>query len=278
VSVADKSLANGFLYGAVIFHSDWSTDTGTGNDARLDTDKVLPWDSTEAGVGTTPTSVIDATGLGFPTTNCLAMRIDNPFANYYGWCEIAGKWDAPAIGESLFYRWYVRNGVTDAGFGGTDWHPIVADRGGTYATPIGAWQNLFYVHASNATWRFVHHYLSETWPDDEWYGPWLDLNHTYRVESQVYRLGAATYNLHIKIYNEADALVAGDSDFANANASATLADTPTFTADPNTHLSLQEFSIGNNGPGDAVAATRYLYWGGVCLRTDDWCGPYAGGI
>ena len=96
---------------------------------------------------------------------------------------------------------------------------------------------------------------------------------------RVHRIGTTTANIHVRIYDSSDVLLYDDADFDNRNDTQTLADTPTFTFRDLDHL--QGFRVGANGWSGGVEGDYGFvayYWGGVCIRNNDWCGPYANGI
>jgi hypothetical protein len=98
---------------------------------------------------------------------------------------------------------------------------------------------------------------------------------------QVHRIGATTYNLHIRVYDDDGVLVLSDSDFVNAAGSGTadLSETPTFTfRDVNT---LANFQCGTNGAFQGTVEgdhpVTFCHQGGFAVSAADWCGPYVSG-
>jgi hypothetical protein len=264
----------------VVFHSDWSTTRGTSAAALLDTGKPWPWDL-EIGNGNA-NEVIPSTGLGFPSgmANVLKagleyngngaptqlLRIDN----------FGPHLPIPNVGSSLYYRWYIRIELPDEYTVDTNTHPIqdgnavsdcnwylrIQGRGdGTY---IGR----FNVNNSNA------------YPDGIFTPPPLPKNQTFRYELQIHRTGSNTFNMHARVYDSSNLLVYDDADFANQDGTRTLADNPTLTF--HNLANLGGLNVGHNGVYGAGQSDLFpfihSYQGGICVRTDGWCGPYSGGI
>ncbi len=73
-------------------------------------------------------------------------------------------------------------------------------------------------------------------------------------------------------------LLFDNPDFNNTNGSLTRADVPTHTY-PNP-AQWTGFDMGTNGElgDDDVIVNGIHYFGGMCIRSNDWCGPYANGI
>lgn len=95
------------------------------------------------------------------------------------------------------------------------------------------------------------------------------------------------YTLHLRIYDASGTLLYDDTNIYNSDASVKLADAAnliTFTQGSSTPSCLRHLLVdsngwntqANNGPAPFLR-DEYTYWGGVCVRSDTWCGPYAGG-
>jgi hypothetical protein len=110
----------------------------------------------------------------------------------------------------------------------------------------------------------------------------LDKGVWYRIEWQFYRLGTDSYNLHMRVYNDLVSTIIpiyNDGNFYNLQGNPVLlSTTPTITI---IDIAMTSFSMdissgsGSNWP--PVTATEYLYYGGVCIRSNDWCGAYVSG-
>ncbi len=258
----------------VLFHSDWSTATGETSAALLDTDKPIPWDSFRS--NSSSYQIVVATGLDFPTTNVLrtdAIWRGSPAGAFAGGNRLSNGIPNPAVGNSLFYRVYLRVATPDAYTADNLTHPYQDGPSGSQTN----WQHEV-VTSPNGTW--IHRLnTGNAWPNNRWPSPTLNKNQTYRFELQIHRIGTTTWNAHVRLYDSSDRLIATDADYNNINNSANLASTPTFTF--NNISFLTGLQIGGNGWAGGVAGDYGFiayYWGGLCVRTNDWCGPYANGI
>jgi hypothetical protein len=89
----------------ILFHSDWSTATGNSSDARRDTDKDYPWDSTKGSDEdclVVATSSLAGTSPGF--TNALLIR---NHASTGAGVRLTGSLPNVAVGERRNYRAYM---------------------------------------------------------------------------------------------------------------------------------------------------------------------------
>jgi hypothetical protein len=259
---------------AVVFHSDWSTALGTSDDAKLDRGQDLPWDRF---IGNGRLSeVVPSTGLDFPSPNVLLViagwrgsppgaAAENP--------RIDGL-PIPDVGESLFFRWYKRVVVPDAWAGDENTHPIQDANTGAETN----WMQEVTV-SPDGTWSHSWQVGANAWPNNRWYAPRLNKNQTYRFELQIHRLGTNTFQMHSRIYDSAGRLLYDDEDFTNVNGTGTLAEQPTLEfRDISILAGLQ---VGFNGLSSGVQSDFPMplyYQGCVAIRTDDWCGPYSGGV
>ena len=116
------------------------------------------------------------------------------------------------------------------------------------------------------------------WPNNRWScHRALAKGRTYRVELKLTRTGDRTMTFEPRAYDSAGALICGESDFLNVNSSTTLARRPALNIRDVTWL--QGFQVGFNGlnRGTAAEFPLVLYsQGAVCIRANDWCGPYSG--
>jgi hypothetical protein len=273
----------------VVFHSDWSTATGTTQEAVLDEDKApLDWDN--IGGGGSTSGPIAATGFAFPATMANVFRVNGDYsgnpAQYIYTRQVQmprghAYWPVPGVGESLFYRIYKRvvyDPTTLEDLGNNN-HCIEEGPGGG-----GNWSWAFHVTGSLG-WQ----------PRWQWFNPagtryvlvdgggstvYLARNATYRLEWQIHRISTTQCNVHIRIYDTDDTtLLYDDSDFKNSANATRLSDNPALTfADVSLINGIQ---VGTNGPsttidpGGSIGAMWYL--GGMCIRTQDWNGHYRNG-
>ena len=263
----------------VIFKSDFSTALGTGVAALLDTGQPVPWDLI-VGNGDL-NEVIPSTGLDFPTANVLRVEAgwrDSPPGAAAQNPRLDDGVPIPAVGDSLFYRWYIRVVAPDAYTADPLTHPIQD------ATNGGSTNWMFEVNTnSNGTWDLSWNFDGpggvNPFPNNRWRPPSaMSKNVTYRVDLLLVRVGTSTYQVHSRVY-QGTTLLYDDDDFRNSNSSASLADVPTFTF--NILQNLSGFQAGFNGlsAGTESEFPFVLYYqGGFCIRTVDWCGEYAGGL
>ena len=270
--------------GNVVFHSDWSTAQGGTIDAILDRGQALPWDL-KVGNGDL-NRVVPAAGLGFPAdmanvylnvaeysgnTSQLVYTDQVRLHHTYGHLPI------PGVGESLFYRWYMRYVVPDAidPTGGVPHTvqdgPAAGSQNWMWETPInrdGTWAPQFAFSAANG------------YPNNRFRAAPLLKNHTYRIELQILRTSTTTFQAHARIYDQNGTLVRDDDDFRNGAGSGpnTLADGVQLNFDDVAYLA--GWQIGNNGPSwRNVTAAQFpfnlWYFGGSAVCVDDWCGAYS---
>lgn len=253
---------------AVIFSSDWSTALGTTAAAVQDTGKSLPW-SLRGGQGL---EVISSAGLDFPTANVLRVTAVAATTGY-AFLRKTGM-PIPGVGQSRFYRWYIRVTTPD-GLEDHESHPI---QDGNAASQCN-WLFHIYHDAGAGMWRpqVRPAGAANPFPNNRWFGPPLSKGATYRFEMQIQRTGTTTFQMHVRIYDSAGALLHSDAAFTNEQNTATLANDPTFTflnVD-----ALDGLNAGCNGiAGSPPWPFVYSYQGGFAVGSVDWIGPYAGGI
>jgi hypothetical protein len=265
----------------IAFHSDWSTALGGGDDAILDSGQELPWDFV-IGNGRLST-VIPSTGLDFPTANVLLVVAEwrgspvgaaaqNPRLDHRN-----EHLPVPAIGESLFFRWYKRVVWTPAYTADTQLHPIQDGSSGSqtnweqqvFNNPDGTW---------NHNWN-VGGGAQNPFPDNRWLAPLLDKGVTYRFEHQILRISDDQFHLHTQIFSALGQRLLDDDDFRNINNTRLLSSEPDLFF--NNIANLAGMQVGFNGLSAGVETEfpmPLFYQGAVAVRTDDWCGPYADGV
>ena len=264
--------------GSLMFSSDWRTALGSGDSALLDMGKAVPWNLV-AGNGSL-NAVITSTGLDFPTANVLRViggwrvspagaAAENPRL-----AASAGHLTIPDVGQSMYYRWYIRVAAPNEYTVDALTHPIQDGTNGS----VTNW--MFEVtNRTDGTWGLswnVSGNGQNAWPDNRWFLAFnLQKHQTYRIELQVHRIGTSTYNLHARVSDAANVPIAGDANFRNADGSATLAGLHTLTF--NNLAYLAGFQAGFNGLSGGVQADYPIllyYQGGFAITSAGWPGVY----
>jgi len=252
----------------VLFHSDWSTATGTSTAAVRDTDKARPW-TRNVGQGGFEVRSTAAAGRDYPTTNFI--QVNNTYAELT-FQAADGYIPTPAVGESIYLRMYYR--LTLDGTAG--------DTHGTYFDddPVGGvnWGpqalGIYVVPASGASMAWL--VTAATGQDPIYFSPGERLNkhQTYRIELRYTRTGTDTYTLGARIYDASGVLLYGESDFQDDwwyDGSPKLVGR-TFTVDGAGAASMRGFKIGlEAGQGGGAAFAEHA---AIAICSDDWCGPY----
>jgi hypothetical protein len=264
--------------GGLMFSSDWSTATGRTSAALLDAGKQVHWDVI-AGNGVLNT-VMSSAGLDFPTANVLRVSggwrsspagaaAENPRLE-----QSRGHLRVPAIGETTSYRWYIRVVVPNSYTGDNLTHPIQDGINGQSSN----WQQEVRT-ATNGTWTMTWNVDGggqNDWPNNRWtLNAPLSKNQTYRVEMQIHRISATTFNLHARVYNSANQLIAGDANFRNANGTATLAGNRALRfLNVNTLAGFQAGFNGLNGGTQNMYPVPLYYQSGFVITRGGWPGAY----
>lgn len=228
--------------------------TGTSDAVLLGSGETFPFNS-RSGTGG---EVLVATGLDFPTTNCL--RVPWTLFTFIR----KNNFTAQASGTNRNYRYYIRVAWPD-GTSDSETHPMQDGNSAAEAN----W--MFKVLNRTGKWRpsLWAGNGRQAYPNNNWTADLLELdkNATYRVEVQEVRVSASTYRLHIWIYNSSNVLVADDSNFYRTDSSTVLLSTnPTFS-NMNTGTTTADALVGfNAGCNDTGAeAGNYAYQGGFAV-------------
>jgi hypothetical protein len=253
----------------VIFHSDWSTALDTSRYAVLDSGKTVPWD-VAGGAGF---QVIASTGLDFPTDNVLqltALQDNLGFA-------LVRKYTLPemAVGQSRYYRWYSRVVIPDGAAPSDDeTHP---HQDGNSSNDSNWLMHLFHdgLPGSGAN-QWTPQISTQT---DNFHGPSLDKNTTYRFEFKYTRTGTNTLTMDIRVYNSAGTLLYTGNDFRGEFGADSHAALNSVTHAVSNVASLGQINAGLNGlDGEEwFPSLLYMYQGGLAISDTDWLGPYRGG-
>lgn len=241
--------------------SDWRTATGSSQTARYDGSR---W---TAQLCASPVlEVVPGRPLGFPTTNALRASYRRP-----GECQMVqatGRWSAPAVGEYLFVRFYVRNDLPEGAAVGNP-HPLHLGRAGSVGPPYALWFNFGAPTAGRA--RMVLQLGGgPEYPDRFWSYP-FSTGQVYRVEVRVHRRSATTASVDLRVSDASGALIGQSADWDNGEIGAnrrTLAQSaPTF---PVTDDSFTLLEVGNNDPGGLLEepGNRHVSFAGVAVVID----------
>jgi hypothetical protein len=266
-----------------LFNSDWSTDRGTSTAAIRDTDKSPAWNDHLNDGGNT-IEVISASGLNFPSgmTNVLRATLKAPTASA-GNARAQNLWDAPADGGHLYYRVYFRNGIVQTRADPTGHHACENPK--VYFPGESSGNTWHWGHDSATATNYRLHFVTNgtAFPNDRWGvgglgGAPMSKNHTYRLEWHFTRVGN-NFTLELRVYNESGALVYDSEDFLN-DSNGKLSDYGgTFGVTDSDWAYMRGLWVGENDWNNwSHSNDEPQYWGGVCLRSDDWCGPYSGGV
>lgn len=272
--------------GRAIFHSDWSSSTGSGDAAVRDANKSLPWQAHWQGSRVLLT-VVPASGKGFPSGMTNIMRVMH-WKQDFDWVMINNAWQTPAVGSSLYFRAYFRNEIsnaTDAGTGYASTHPLEST--GSQGGLGGLYYSMKYGSFSDGTFPWLFDMGGPAYPFNAWspgapssthggrsYDPGtLQKNTTYRFEWKLTRRAANAYDLDIRIYGQDNRLL-----FDRNNIYAWTGSRSQTLAANGINLTIgddrvRQLRIGLNG-GFATTNPEYVYWGGVAVCQDDWCGEY----
>ena len=268
-----------------LFHSDWSTATGTSSTALLDASKDRPWDA-EKGDGNGGVAVTDTvSGLPDGITHALTISHigdnDNPGVRL-------DRSLPPFTSGKRAYRVYFKNVLPDDHAIPTDRHPWQDAAGGSNTnwefnlTVDGAGQYAPYfdllgscLECEGVQWHRwtigggVQGDASTVVPKDSVYRFEVLLTHHPRGDS---------VDIEIKMYN-ADGSVRVDSDewkrVTDGEPSSVVS---WYAFNAANKDNLQDLQIGTNGWGGGSTSTPYVTWHWAALAVcDDWCGPHGNG-
>jgi hypothetical protein len=294
------------LPGDIIFRSDWATALAQGaanSDAALfDNGKVAAnrWTG-KIGGGTWAAdgAIIVANPGGFPAamTNVFAVRIpQNPglsaggVAGDAGYARILRKtgMPVPAVGSSLYYRWYASVTIPfdefPAGFDNA-WHPVQDGQ----ATGNANWEwevvarragDLASAQPAIGKWRCRWYYKAKASGDTRFFKD-LDYDTVYRFETRIHRTGENEFTPYVRVYGPDDlTLLYTNADFMGISGAQNVPMTgivsPFVLA-----ANLDGLNCGQNdvtiGMLGVVPPTTmdFGYQGGFMVRSSDWCGPYS---
>lgn len=286
------SRAASFTYAAAapaaLFRSDWSTATGQTDAALRDTGKASPWTHMHSNPEAEG-AVVAATSLGFPATMTNVFRVQHD--THTTSCLLAkdNAFAAPVSGGYIYIRFYWRadfpNTFED---GGASYHWFEGNNSGDLGSPtvrshlevkMGSWDDgkvsLFFATPFESS---PNHQL---WINTD--GPIesgltkLNKNATYRIEIRIHFASATKYGLAFRLYDTDDTTLlyqdgaTGLTKVVNNNGVNIASLGENFNVQ---NLEwFRSWELGNNGWVN-FPSTGYKYIGGVCFRSDTWCGAY----
>jgi hypothetical protein len=299
VAVKSRPVSSSVGGGEVLLSSDWSQGVGTTDALLIEDGKPNGWDQAGGSGSPKRITVVSATGFGFPAGMDNCLRVEHPIgAQNYG--MVQKFWDLPAVGETLYYRWYfmcdVSNAEADGDTGalGGGYHPLETPRSlGDFGTDgeivwkheahsDGTWR-YFIEGQNNFNQRFAPGLNARTSPTD------LLKFRPYRFEMKLTRVSAGSPwdrgAFDIRVYDESISTTVPQYDrdnmwywdFNGGVNEGTIADG--YGQDvymlENGFTSIE---TGTNGGDWSPTAVQYEYWGGFrVVKGGDWIGPYVPG-
>jgi hypothetical protein len=269
----------------VVFHSDWTTATGTSGQALLDMAKLQPWDATK-GDGNGGAAVTST--VSWPDGITRALTISHVSGNDNPGVRLDRSLPSFDSGDRRGYRGYFKNVLPDV-------HDITSAR--------HPWQDG--AGGSNTNWEF-----NVTVGEKGAFAPYFELPHstcagcegvqwtrwtigggvqgtagTLLPKDSVYRFEfllthhatADSMDIEIKVYS-ADGTLRVDSDkWRRVSDGSPSSDVVWYSINPTNAPSIRDMQIGTNGWGGGTTATPYAtwHWAGVAV-CDGWCGRYNG--
>jgi hypothetical protein len=256
-----------------IFASDWSAEAGSTTSAKTDASR---WNIiSDPGNGlSVPTT---CQSLGFPSATCLRIM---GIQSATGFARLAKTgMPIPAVGESMYFRWYYRH--EQPSLGDNSQHPIESGQAGgldwcfnTETMTSTTWRPEFRTGGDQSNAVLAR-----------WTGPTLRQGVTYRFEMQIQKISNTELYLHVRVYDAAGNLIAGDADFTNDRLGNTGANLRSLATNPVLHFAtsggtnLHEIRAGVNGisNSDWFPQVLYGYQGGIAVCRGAWCGAYTPG-
>lgn len=259
--------------GSTTWAWDWSTATGNTATALLDQSKTPPLQSYRTAANLPLLHVTPAAGFGFPTgmANVLTSTLNGQSSNDV---RAVDQWPAPAPGQSIFFRLYVRYEIPNSygTLGSASHHPIQPEPGSCpadWAWKIGSFTDGTLELGINFQGSGAGFYADHILRKDQ----------TYRWEWAFHRQASGRYKADVRVYDAAGALVADDSRFISRwNPDYT---TPLSVKDPDLTMSdgcLRRMMVGYNGPAWPLMTNSFARFGGWAVRIAGsptaWIGPY----
>lgn len=283
-----------------LFEADWSTATGNSQTALRDMSKALPFDFCDGNAKVTVVSVDSVPNKDFPVRMKNVLRVTRNNVDSWYFCKIGTDptgttvkphWAQLRPGEAQYHRVYVRydipNDQGNISNGEFSHHPIQMPHNSSNFEPT----NVFSRADGTMTWQAYTFAVQNPYPMDKAVlgtfvspseeGDRLPKFTALRFEWMVRRELVSGYSIAIRIYDNQNRLLYSEDGVGalkgavkteTANAQSTLkALDGKYQVDLTT---LQSLGIGENGGHHSYTRDVYFYFGGLCLRSDTWCGPY----
>jgi hypothetical protein len=268
-----------------IFYADWGTAIGTTTDALTDGGR---WDDA-AGPHNNIAVVDAAVAPGAPSAH--AYRVTNSVSDLgYNWVEKANLWLSPQVGETRYWRVYLFNSTANSqGTLGPEasYHPL------EFASPVynGMEQfNLIFSTNSNGTFPFKFAPLGASFPKSRWIPTSASGVQAYpkkftwyRVEWSLTKTATNVFTMHARISERnpttgVETVVWDDDNIRDASLNLSIGASGTGITGINDQA-VGQLRVGTNGGSVwfGLTSDQYIYWAGMCVRSDTWCGPYVAG-
>lgn len=271
---------------AFVFTSDFSTATGTSDDARRDTGQVVPWDSIDNPASPEQFEVLAASGVtltnggvtlasrGWPSTNALRNIIHAGSATL----TVNDKWAHIGVGESIWLRWYFCHDGADSAGGQENDNSFHSPQCGPAGEPPHTWavsyNNRGLGGVADGTFHFTFRNSAGT-PIYRFRGPFLQKGQVYWVSVQITRTGENTLGFNVDIYDANDELVASAGDFTMHASPFTPMNEVTTIPYPAGSVAgefLRGLMGGCNQGGMPLGVN--IYHGAFAVSLEGPCGPY----
>lgn len=266
---------------ALVFSSDWSTETGSTLNALRDGGV---WDDHACTSYASVLSVVPAEPLGFTRTdNVLRITHAGPTA-----CGLLLEDDAVPASVDFWGRFYFRNDETE----NPSHHPISMHGRATESVPI---QSVVWQRYGAANGVHVSMTGADSFPFDRWFAGdpnapglpecgrvALENGVWYRYEWHYEFVTATTYRAHPRIYDLNGTLLFDETsyvqnDYGCSAGTDTLAAWYAASSDnvfshPAPEMA-RNFDIGQEGPAGDSASMEHWYLADVALSLEGWIGP-----
>jgi hypothetical protein len=249
---------------AFVFESDWSTATGTTDNALNDggTWGSIGCPGTAAAVGL----VLDGAALGWTrTTNVIRMEF-----NGAGPCIMLEQSDAVTISTTHWGQFWIRNDSV----GTKNDHPVAYNNlhfsGDIQAVPFTRHSNNPLGGSHPTEW-----YTAVVVNGSKCFSPALDNETWYRFEWEMEYVTGTTVKMHPRIYSDAGTLLYTADDYAYAPggyASLQAAYDGGVTHTIGDAELARDWGMGQEGPGGQPDTGDFFYYGAVRLSETGWIG------
>jgi hypothetical protein len=267
----------------VVFHSDWTTATGTSGQALLDMAKLQPWDATK-GDGNGGAAVTST--VSWPDGITRALTISHVSGNDNPGVRLAGSLPNFTSGTRA-YRFYLNNVLPNDHRMGDDLvHPLQDGPGG------GSNTNFQFELYDNGNGTYCPRVLFSGAPAG---GGGAHIQRytiggaitgstcalpkgtAYRFELKfTYNAAADGLDGEFRVYNPDGSLRADADDWLRVSDREPSSSTRYYAVVDRTYFT--SLQIGTNGWGGGTTSTPYVtwHWAGVAVCSD-WCGLYSAG-